>query len=147
MGKTSSMTQAETRIEKHPHERGEDSSSRMRFMLCSETPPRAWGRPHQIPTKAAALGNTPTSVGKTRFGQTLFDAHKKHPHERGEDSIANERRDWTMETPPRAWGRPTITGARKGKLRNTPTSVGKTCVGVACLRLLWKHPHERGEDR
>ena len=32
-------------------------------------------------------GNTPTSVGKTEVTKAITDAMRKHPHERGEDSI------------------------------------------------------------
>ncbi len=70
---------------KHPHERGEDSSSRARPAFSAETPPRAWGRPGRRYPSFLDLGNTPTSVGKTA-GETYVDmAKEKHPHERGED--------------------------------------------------------------
>ena len=50
------------------------------------------------------------------------------------------------ETPPRAWGRPTLQRGQFFGIRNTPTSVGKTWR-FSCLTLsIWKHPHERGED-
>ena len=31
-------------------------------------------------------------------------------------------------------------------MRNTPTSVGKTCHVLSCPMVMEKHPHERGED-
>ena len=32
------------------------------------------------------------------------------------------------------------------RMRNTPTSVGKTSSSLRCSCMTWKHPHERGED-
>ena len=50
-----------------------------------ETPPRAWGRHVKITETEALYGNTPTGVGKTRYGSTKFVQMAKHPHGRGED--------------------------------------------------------------
>ena len=51
---------------------------------------------------------------------------RKHPHERGEDLLATNDRNPTMETPPRAWGR--------------------LVFPLTDFLLYKKHPHERGED-
>ncbi len=51
------------------------------------------------------------------------------------------------ETPPRAWGRPTITDAQELAKRNTPTGVGKTAVIAYPPHRCQKHPHGRGEDQ
>ena len=50
---------------KHPHERGEDSTQKVKALLEEETPPRAWGRRVSKATGVLRWGNTPTSVGKT----------------------------------------------------------------------------------
>ena len=112
----------------------------------TETPPRAWGRPWANASVPSAIGNTPTSVGKTsgsavaisttwkhphERGEDATDAAvsaatPKHPHERGEDLRTHERQEKAQETPPRAWGRPYAFTACCQKQRNTPTSVGKT---------------------
>ncbi len=52
-----------------------------------------------------------------------------------------------VETPPPAWGRPSIKPMLSRSTRNTPTCVGKTKLGLMPLRLNQKHPHLRGEDR
>ena len=51
-----------------------------------------------------------------------------------------------LETPPRAWGRPVISGLIIRAWGNTPTCVGKTPPLDALVKNLWKHPHVRGED-
>ncbi len=51
---------------KHPHGCGEDKWQPPFLSRCLETPPRVWGRPATLPPDSAALGNTPTGVGKTR---------------------------------------------------------------------------------
>ena len=88
VGKTITLGRQVQNIWKHPHERGEDPTRALAPHASRETPPRAWGRqrpfrsittwnrkhPHergedvhfrlrwyQLP------GNTPTSVGKTRY--------------------------------------------------------------------------------
>ncbi len=50
------------------------------------------------------------------------------------------------ETPPRTWGRPFTQRDAEGRLRNTPTDVGKTRWPTPAGRWAWKHPHGRGED-
>ena len=70
--------------------------------------------------------NTPTGVGKTLPNRQLVDIHWKHPHGRGEDLSSVVTSVAVVETPPRAWGRPSQavkTGSNPG---NTPTGVGKT---------------------
>ena len=52
---------------KHPHERGEDLTMAARVQRKLETPPRAWGRQPGKGGFKSQLGNTPTSVGKTRM--------------------------------------------------------------------------------
>ncbi len=51
-----------------------------------------------------------------------------------------------METPPRAWGRPSKESRRRALDRNTPTGVGKTLLSSLVLKVQKKHPHGRGED-
>ena len=112
---------------KHPHERGED-------LQLDDTAYRFFR-------------NTPTSVGKTPQQQRRTSAAQKHPHERGEDLIIAFSSSSSVETPPRAWGRPYPFTACCQKQGNTPTSVGKTVPWQFPLPALKKHPHERGEDR
>ena len=116
-------------------------------MTRRETPPRAWGRPGRLRLAGAAVGNTPTSVGKTTRPCSCASRARKHPHERGEDFPAFSSFSSPAETPPRAWGRPFVSTPEQQYLRNTPTSVGKTDQRRLRRPALWKHPHERGEDR
>ncbi len=53
----------------------------------------------------AALGNTPTCVGKTAESLLALRDAEKHPHVRGEDDAETMQEALIMETPPRAWGR------------------------------------------
>ena len=91
-------------------------------------------------------GNTPTCVGKTV--RSMFSARlmQKHPHVRGEDSWSRCAGVSVRETPPRAWGRPTIIMHGADKWRNTPTFVGKTRGLGDFGASPKKHPHVRGED-
>ena len=67
VGKTGRHLDEQAYKQKHPHMRGEDSSSSAACCALAETPPHAWGR--HIRSRATACGgrNTPTCVGKTRF--------------------------------------------------------------------------------
>ena len=112
--------------QKHPHVRGEDPNCATVLRESGETPPRAWGRPQRPAIHHILLGNTPTCVGKTRCTRRRCRQDWKHPHVRGEDPNPRDVRSARLETPPRAWGRPT-------------TSSYSSC-------LPWKHPHVRGED-
>ena len=85
VGKTRALSLTGLFEEKHPHVRGEDS-------LVQEYPPLAWKHPHVrgedsgMTFRSAPGRNTPT----WRRGKTM---------EQQRDTV-------TMETPPRAWGRP-----------------------------------------
>ncbi len=112
----------------------------------TETPPRAWGRPCWPVLVWLHRRNTPTGVGKTKPLLQTNGRVRKHPHGRGEDVGQQLKALIPVETPPRAWGRPTAGWAGSGSARNTPTGVGKT-LSCALLRSCpQKHPHGRGED-
>ena len=53
-------------------------------------------------------------------------AIQKHPHVRGEDLHKRAAALAEEETPPRAWGRPSVRSMILVRSRNTPTCVGKT---------------------
>ena len=88
VGKTSYGIVCCGALEKHPHERGEDRKFSHALLLGLETPPRAWGRLAAALALPSALGNTPTSVGKTANTPRAPRWSWKHPHERGEDPVA-----------------------------------------------------------
>ncbi len=91
-----------------------------------ETPPRMWGRLKLKVDDSEGKRNTPTHVGKTKISESSNPLMEKHPHACGEDSKAAGCNAAGMETPPRMWGRLTLSvkiGATPG---NTPTHVGKT---------------------
>ncbi len=133
-------------LRKHPHGRGEDYRSLCNPSCVEETPPRAWGRPFMPRASAARFRNTPTGVGKTKIQYLWPLGFKKHPHGRGEDEQEELWSDASMETPPRAWGRPIGEGNGKLDGRNTPTGVGKTVRPSGLVTFPRKHPHGRGED-
>ena len=93
------------------------------------------------------VGNTPTRVGKTVSVSGPDTVMRKHPHTRGEDAKRIPERDTLLETPPHAWGRPTIKRPEQMIDRNTPTRVGKTFPRNSGGDPNEKHPHTRGEDR
>ncbi len=131
---------------KHPHVRGEDTRTIPASLLARETPPRAWGRPLQHPNPGASPRNTPTCVGKTEIEPDINHCNEKHPHVRGEDLVTQTSSTATLETPPRAWGRPKADSRPAFRCGNTPTCVGKTQVRAKDFMLQQKHPHVRGED-
>ena len=90
--------------------------------------------------------NTPTCVGKTEVSACTKASWWKHPHMRGEDRNAPQKVRAKLETPPHAWGRPTRPKLCGPCARNTPTCVGKTKRIVRHDKVIWKHPHMRGED-
>ena len=92
-------------------------------------------------------GNTPTGVGKTWLRSWLGPARRKHPHGRGEDEAERDTRTRDLETPPRAWGRPSGDTQALRVRGNTPTGVGKTHTCHHRCTAPQKHPHGRGEDR
>ncbi len=112
----------------------------------TETPPRAWGRPFKIAPAGWEKGNTPTCVGKTRESKNAAVEPWKHPHVRGEDRKLHWQLLGSVETPPRAWGRPLKDPFATRADRNTPTCVGKTPEQTLCQVERGKHPHVRGED-
>ena len=70
--------------------------------------------------------NTPTCVGKTRRAVASLPCIQKHPHVRGEDLCHCPVKASGVETPPRAWGRRSISINGTTYIGNTPTCVGKT---------------------
>ena len=126
VGKTQLFGQYRWNDRKHPHVRGEDP-------LCAAL--------HQHDH-----GNTPTCVGKTLQDRASGLGKGKHPHVRGEDKRKQERSRRTLETPPRAWGRPEAALAASWLSGNTPTCVGKTAQRPFRHARRQKHPHVRGED-
>ena len=133
--------------EKHPHGRGEDLAQPGRCPGKVETPPRAWGRRARQQDDRLIGRNTPTGVGKTPAAWRGNRPGRKHPHGRGEDQNAGDKDAFHVETPPRAWGRPSRDRGSGHALRNTPTGVGKTLYYLMRRPEMWKHPHGRGEDR
>ena len=126
VGKTQLELWPHTPRGKHPHERGEDSRAETSSAMETETPPRAWGRRTHPSKHHSAVGNTPTSVGKTFLRLNQQGKGWKHPHERGEDCVKISALTCSKETPPRAWGRRPHAVCARGAAGNTPTSVGKT---------------------
>ena len=146
VGKTTAPTRTVPVCEKHPHVRGEDEQIVFQRGGQKETPPRAWGRLNARVGVAATHGNTPTCVGKTVAVRHLRCAVRKHPHVRGEDGHARTLNFNSVETPPRAWGRPLGVVQHHAVSGNTPTCVGKTSPAFALRTRVEKHPHVRGED-
>ena len=126
VGKTSTHNARNSGRQKHPHVRGEDTTTGEGEHGAAETPPRAWGRRRKIVSLVTSCRNTPTCVGKTAVLVAQETIERKHPHVRGEDLPFSPERLRHIETPPRAWGRPQQKSPEKVRSRNTPTCVGKT---------------------
>ena len=71
---------------------------------------------------------------------------EEHPHVRGEELAMSSNFLATVGTPPRAWGRESLSLSRRKSKRNTPTCVGKRLRGSRGLWRRGEHPHVRGEE-
>ncbi len=144
--KTETKPHLSPSVEKHLHERGEDSGKNPSLRPNQETPPRAWRRLFLTNQHHFGDGNTSTSVEKTQCLHSCLSFGKKHLHERGEDTTGAKSKSATRETPPRAWRRRYRIFAFQPFDRNTSTSVEKTYFTDRWYHLAKKHLHERGED-
>ena len=147
VGKTITARKRCSKLQKHPHVRGEDLRSSAARRIVIETPPRAWGRLMVSCPLRASRGNTPTCVGKTYFSHIRGLHKEKHPHVRGEDKPRLTKTLKNIETPPRAWGRQDVHEEKTRCHGNTPTCVGKTLEVDNVIAHVEKHPHVRGEDK
>ena len=105
VGKTVDHLACVGALEKHPHARGEDLNAKI--------------------MTGQVTRNTPTHVGKTCTMPPAGDTQRKHPHARGEDHLGEKGVLRNPETPPRTWGRQTVTEPGIAESGNTPTHVGK----------------------
>ena len=90
---------------KHPHGCGEDAGKADDGRPHPETPPRVWGRFMKCRKIRHFFGNTPTGVGKIEQVERCALTVWKHPHGCGEDSMKSALCAFSVETPPRVWGR------------------------------------------
>ena len=126
VGRTVKSRSSIKAVRKHPHSRGEDSTTSLEIAEMTETPPLAWGGRPWGEGKVPMGGNTPTRVGRTAPGPWVDTPYGKHPHSRGEDTPSSAPSPKSSETPPLAWGGPDMRGAAPMGLGNTPTRVGRT---------------------
>ena len=109
------------------------------------SPPRAWGR-RRASTKALPwMRFTPTCVGKAISTSSTRSHRMVHPHVRGEGWRLGRSADGCIGSPPRAWGRRTLSTRIRQFARFTPTCVGKAQPASAGGRPSAVHPHVRGE--
>ena len=133
-------------IVKHPRGRGENLERRRSVCRGVETPPRARGKPGGLGKARVLFGNTPAGAGKTKsILQALF-ALWKHPRGRGENASAEITSAKSLETPPRARGKPPTGAALMRVSGNTPAGAGKTEFRRGQAATLQKHPRGRGEN-
>ena len=85
-------------------------------------------------------------MGKTQTAPQRQSKHSKHPHVHGEDELQEISVMRLLETPPRAWGRPSVNICSRREAGNTPTCMGKTILAATAGKYAWKHPHVHGED-
>ena len=114
---------------KHPHASGENLTLTSSINSLGETPPREWGKLSRHNLPVAVQGNTPTRVGKILCFFYFHYTSEKHPHASGENRHNLLLILWCQETPPREWGKFSMTFKSVRFRRNTPTRVGK----IVCL--------------
>ena len=89
---------------------------------------------------------TPTCVGTTRSGRRAGTGPSVHPHVCGDDCRGSRCLRQRIGSPPRVWGRPSLTAVGENACRFTPTCVGTTGVMVDAKSRTPVHPHVCGDD-
>ena len=110
----------------HPHVCGEIIASVRSFRLTPGSPPRVWGNLQVVMWHGCGVRFTPTCVGKSGADCRNRTAHSVHPHVCGEIVSITMRPPSTVGSPPRVWGNPERRQGHAGRIRFTPTCVGKS---------------------
>ncbi len=118
----------------HPHACGDDNIASFRWLPCSGSPPRLWGRwlPHAFAHRAIRF--TPTPVGTMLFVHATIANNAVHPHACGDDSASTTRTGAASGSPPRLWGRCKCATSDPASWRFTPTPVGTILEETALYR-------------
>ncbi len=137
---------AESRIEVHPHVRGDNTAVSPADVSTSGPPPRAWGQPIDAVVGVATERSTPTCVGTTRARRSTHMALEVHPHVRGDNEAVMPPCPDRHGPPPRAWGQRAAGDANEPRSRSTPTCVGTTRWPASPATGRTVHPHVRGDN-
>src|SRR5690349_7327414 len=89
----------------HPHVRGDGVRISTVDMRLGGSPPRAWGRPYVGHCRGRGDRFTPTCVGTAVRRRCATSRSSVHPHVRGDGTLDSESIDYSIGSPPRAWGR------------------------------------------
>ncbi len=130
----------------HPHARGDDRGMHGIMVSPDGSPPRAWGRLHDVAEVTVDVRFTPTRVGTISNEKATIDCRSVHPHARGDDVGFVQTVRGDSGSPPRAWGRSDARSSRAIKSRFTPTRVGTIRGSGGTGRQQAVHPHARGDD-
>ncbi len=131
----------------HPHACGDDFWGDLAPLPRDGSPPRVWGRPILPAQSLRSLRFTPTRVGTTSTSPRRRLTPTVHPHACGDDMDKEFLQRYLDGSPPRVWGRLSISKIYPFFFRFTPTRVGTTCVRVLVQRRRTVHPHACGDDR
>ena len=85
-------------------------------------------------------------MGKTRPSRITRRKASVHPHACGENEHARGAHATAHGSPPRVWGKQRPPHLRPGRLRFTPTRVGKTSASLIASAIRTVHPHACGEN-
>ena len=105
-----------------------------------------WGRRRVRQVEVAVSRFTPTRVGKTSVCSSRIPPSLVHPHACGEDFSMPWIMPSPIGSPPRVWGRRSLTSLASLTPRFTPTRVGKTALDARLVIVQPVHPHACGED-
>ena len=119
----------------HPHVCGENQFARQFDKAGHGTPPRVWGKRSRCMPRFMHFRYTPTCVGKTLTEKTPKQIRTVHPHVCGENAKTAGLSKLCTGTPPRVWGKRGEMNNELGRLRYTPTCVGKTPPLAFCHSL------------
>ena len=111
--------------------RGEYSLVPNLIVLVTGSPPHAWGIPEKNKSGKAFVGITPICVGNTHNASEELLHLEDHPHMRGEYITISSTIDFSIGSPPHAWGIHFPALFFSDFIRITPTCVGNTITVVA----------------
>ena len=146
VGKTGQSEREALEMAVHPHACGENQGVVWVDFVDVGSPPRVWGKRARAVQCHDPFRFTPTRVGKTHFVLLEVFLVPVHPHACGENDSAVHVTDAVRGSPPRVWGKLSLSVIKAGRPRFTPTRVGKT-PAVPLSHTIWPvHPHACGEN-
>ena len=105
VGKIAASILSERFLAVHPHGCGENCENTSKKIYRHGSPPRVWGKCHQIARGEHCTRFTPTGVGKIEIISPGRSSETVHPHGCGENDNMIALLAILLGSPPRVWGK------------------------------------------